>query len=38
MRLPNDFSLGGWLTGAALLLFGIVARKIVQPELSKPGL
>jgi hypothetical protein len=31
---PGEFALGGWLAGAAMLLFGIVAGGIARRELS----
>ncbi len=30
--MPNEFVLGGWLAGAALVLFGLVAERIAQRE------
>ncbi len=34
-RMPDEFILGGWLTGAALVLFGLVAGSIARREQSR---
>ena len=37
MIMPHEFSVGGWLSGAALLLFGFVAGRISVREQSRPA-
>jgi hypothetical protein len=34
LQAPQEFALGGWLAGAAMLLFGIVAGEIARREQS----
>jgi len=34
LQAPHEFALGGWLTGAAMVLFGIVVRGIARREMS----
>ncbi|HLJ94127.1 MAG TPA: hypothetical protein VKU02_13150 [Gemmataceae bacterium] len=36
-RMPDEFVFGGWLAGAALVLFGIVAGRITRRERALPA-
>ena len=37
LMAPHEFALGGWLAGAAMLLFGLVAWEIARREWSAPA-
>jgi hypothetical protein len=37
ITMPHEFNVGGWLAGAALVLFGFVAWKIDHREQSRPA-
>ena len=37
ITMPHEFSIGGWLAGAALVLFGFVAGRISLREQSRPA-
>jgi len=38
MIMPDAFNVGGWLAGAALVVFGVVAGKLAQREKSRAAL